>query len=101
MLLILNPEMIQLALFIDAVGLDVFLMLIEVQFLAFLGLFFNTKIKPLFLYIKNFYSQHALIFSWKNIKAHPKNLMFSVPSPATLMNTLVILVAISVLFNSH
>jgi len=101
LLIILNPEMIQLALFIDAVGLEMFLMLLEVQFLALLGMFFNTKIKPIFSYIINFYSQYFLTFSWKNIKEHPENLMLAVPSPAALMNMLVFLVAVGIILNAH
>ena len=101
LLIILNPELAQLALFIDAIGLEMFLMLLEVQFLAILGMFFNSKIKPIFSYLTNLYSRHFLTFSWKNIKEHPENIMLAVPSPAVLMNTLVILVAASIILNAH
>ena len=76
-------------------------MLLEVQLLAILGMFFNTKIKPIFSYVTNLYSKHFLTFSWKNIKEHPENLMLAVPSPAALMNTLVILVALCIILNAH
>lgn len=87
---ILNPEFAQLGLFIDAIGLEMFLMLLEVQFLALLGVFFNTKIKPIFSYIKKSYSQHFMIFSLSDIKEKPESLMLAVPSSATLMHVLVL-----------
>jgi len=100
-LIVLNPETVQLAFFIDAVGLEMFLMLLEVQFLALLGMFFNTKIKPLLSYIINLYSQHFLTFSWQTIKEHPENLMLAVPTPAFVMNMLVFMVAIGIILNIH
>lgn len=101
LLIIFNPELVQLALFIDAIGLEMFLMLLEVQFLALLGMFYNTKIKPIFSYITNLYSKHFLTFSWKNIKEHPENLMLAIPSPAAFMNMLVLLVAASITFKAY
>ena len=100
-LIILNPEMAQLAFFIDAVGLEVFLMLLEIQFLALLGMFFNTRIKPIFSSIVNLYSRYFLIFSWENIKEEPENVLLAVPSPATLMHMLVFLAAVGIILNVH
>lgn len=92
LLIIFNPETIELALFIDAVGLEMFLMLLEIQVIAILGMFLNTKIKPIFTYIKYFYARHSLMFSWKYIKEEPESIMLMAPSPATLMAMLVIFV---------
>lgn len=98
-LIIFNPETLQLALFIDAVGLDLFLMLLEVQIFSLLGLFINTRIKPLYTYLINFYSQHFQLISWKSIKETPDILMLVVPGPAILMSMLVFSAAISIIFN--
>ena len=99
-LIILNPEMVNLALFIDAVGLEMFLMLLEVQVLAILGAFLTTKIKPILAYIKNFQVYHFLGFSWRKIRKEPESLMFVAPSQATLMHFLVFSAAISIAFNA-
>ena len=101
LLIILNPEMAQLALYIDVVGLEIFLMLLEVQLLALLGMFFNTKIKPIFSYIINLYSKYGLSFSWKTIKEKPENLMLVVPSTTSLMHMLVFLAAVGIILNVH
>jgi len=37
---------LSIALFIDAVGLEVFLMLLEIQLVAMLGGLLNSKVKP-------------------------------------------------------
>jgi len=100
-LIILNPETVQLAFFIDAIGLEMFLMLLEIQFLVTLGLFFTTYIKPVFLYFTGMYSRHFLSFSWKTIKEKPEILMLTVPSPATLMHMLVLVAIIEIITNTH
>ena len=100
-LIIFNPEMVELALFIDAVGLEMFLMLLEIQVLAILGAFFRTRIKPIFTYIKGLCTRNALTFSWKNIKKKPETLMLVMPGPATLMHMLVFSVAIGVALNAN
>lgn len=53
-LLIINPELISVGLFIDAIGLDIFLLLIQVQIASVFGFKFAAKIKPLFLSAYNF-----------------------------------------------
>jgi hypothetical protein len=45
-LFLTNPEFWSLALFIDVVGLDLFLMLIQVQVVALSGYYFQNWIKP-------------------------------------------------------
>lgn len=100
-LIIFNPEMVQFALFIDAVGLEMFLMLLEIQVLAILGAFFHTRIKPMFTYVKYFYTRHILAFSCKHIKEEPESLMLGVPSPAALMYMLVFSAAIGIALNAH
>ena len=48
-ILLLNPELVSLALFVDAVGLDIFLLLIEVQIVAVSGYYFHTWFKPILM----------------------------------------------------
>ena len=100
-LIIFNPEMVGFALFIDAVGLEMFLMLLEIQVLAILGAFFSIRIKSFFSYIRYLCTRHALTFSWKNIEGKPETLMLVVPSPATLMHMLVFSAAIGIALNAQ
>lgn len=101
LLVILNPEMAELALFIDAVGLEIFLMLLEVQVVVMFSVFFNSKIKPAYIYVKNICLRFLPIISWNNIKEKPDSVMLAVPSPAMLMNLLVILTLLGIMFNVH
>lgn len=98
-LILLNPEMTQLAVFIDAVGLELFLMLIEIQVMAIIGVLLNNKIKPAFYLAKNFIGNHQFVTLWKNIKEEPGRLIYVAPSQATLMHALVLSAAIGVVFN--
>lgn len=99
--IILNPEMAELALFIDAIGLEMFLMLVEVQIVAIFGVFFRTKIKPVYIYIKGLCFRIIPINYLRNIKENPDAFMLAVPSPAMLMNTLVVSTLICGLCNVH
>jgi len=96
-LIILNPEMISLALFIDAVGLELFLMLLEVQIVAILAAFLNTKIMPIIAYIRSIHGHQYLIDLWRNIKEKPENFMCMAYSQAALMHLLVFSAAINIL----
>jgi hypothetical protein len=101
LLIVLNPEMAQLAFFIDAVGLEVFLMLLEVQFLAFLGLFFGAALKPILSYIISSHSQRFPLFSWEAIRELPRYFIQAVPPPVFLMNMLVVMVSVGIIFDVH
>jgi len=59
-LILLNPEMADLALFIDAAGLDLILLLLEVQILAISGALLNTFVNPCFKKIKRLFE--AVLF---------------------------------------
>ena len=89
-LIMLNPEMIELAIFIDAVGLDMFLLLFEIQILAILSSLLNTKIRPIFNCIEKFMAKRFTRVSWDGVKSNPGLLIFVTPSPAALMNVLVL-----------
>ena len=93
---ILNPEMVQLALFVDAVGLEVLLMLIEVQVLAVLGIFFSKNAKPVLAYLRIFCSRCIRIFTWHSIAQQPERFILVVPSQASLMHMLVFIAAIGI-----
>lgn len=75
--IVLNPEMIELALFIDAIGLEMFLMLLEIQALTILSAYFNIK------KIKNTFNQIKYLFL-------PANIILIMPTAATLMVMLVL-----------
>jgi hypothetical protein len=50
--LLSNPELFSLALFIDAIGIEIFVILLEVQIIAIGGYYFRVWFKPV---IKPFY----------------------------------------------
>lgn len=88
-LIIFNPEMAELAVFIDAIGLEIFLMLLEVQVLVALGKFSN-RLTPIFTCLKNVYKNNFREVWWRNIIDKPESLLLLVPSQATLMSLLVL-----------
>lgn len=100
MFLVLNPEMVHLAIFIDAIGLQMFLMLLDVQVLAILGAIVNTKIKPILAYARHLCAHHFLTFSWRNIKEKAESLMLVAPSQATIMCMLAFSAAIGIVPNA-
>jgi hypothetical protein len=100
-LIILNPEMIELALFIDAVGLEMFLMLFEVQVLMILGVLLNNKIKPAISGLKLFVKKHLLFDCTRNFKVGTESLILSAHSEAALMHLLVISAVISGVLGAH
>ncbi len=48
MFFLFRPEYMALGLFIDAIGLDIFLLLLEVQFIAVSGYYVQNWVKPIF-----------------------------------------------------
>ena len=61
-LLLANPELWSLALFIDAVGLDLFVMLIQVQVVAVSGYYFQVWIKPLLMPFSSIFIGNSVIY---------------------------------------
>lgn len=88
-LIALNPEMIELALFIDAIGLDLFFMLIEIQAISIFTLLLNDKIKPTLTNISNYIKRHPLAKSTQSVKANVGHLILSTPATTWLMQLLV------------
>ncbi|MEW8030018.1 MAG: hypothetical protein AB2792_15470 [Candidatus Thiodiazotropha sp.] len=99
-LIVLNPEMIELALFVDAIGLELFLMLLEIQVAAIISALLRTRIKPVFAYIKRICAICLPKISWKNINEEPGLLVYTAQSPAILMHMLVFSAATSVALNT-
>lgn len=97
LLVLLNPELIELALFIDAIGLESFLMLLEMQILAMISALF-IKSKNLLTHLKYFCLRHIRPVLWKNIRKVADNLLLVTHSPAILMHMLVFSAAIDVAF---
>lgn len=98
-IIILNPEMAELALFIDAVGLELFFMLIEIQILVALGMV-RAKLRLYFVCMKNSYKHFSSRRMWQNIKEEPESLLLFVPSQATIMSLLVFTAFIDILFKN-
>ncbi|MET0027734.1 MAG: hypothetical protein ABW101_08860 [Candidatus Thiodiazotropha sp.] len=93
-LIILNPETIHLALFIDSVGLEILLMMFEIQVVLLIGMYLNSRIKPILDYLRHFIRGCIYMVSWKSIKEEPAYLIYAVPSQATLMHALIILAVV-------
>lgn len=83
--LLLNVETIELALFINAIGVDVFLLLVEVQLIALLVASYHWTIKPVVNFFLGF-STHPFIFpTWSTVKSYPGAIAFVFPPGAVVM----------------
>ena len=51
----LNPEFIVMSGFIDAIGLEMFSLLIEVQIISVVGYYFQNWIKPVLMPFYNYF----------------------------------------------
>jgi len=92
--LLLNPETMQMALFIDAVGLDILFLLFEVQLLAIGIAVYHRTLKPFIGFFAQLLPWRRLLSACYPIKAHAKAcIVMSLPSETTLMHALVIGVA--------
>jgi hypothetical protein len=100
-LIVFNPEVIELALFIDAVGLEMFLMLFEVQVLMIIGALLNNIIKPAVSSLKHSIKKYLLFDHIRKLKAGTESLIVSTPSEATLMHLLVVSAIISGVLGVH
>ena len=90
----LNPETLELAFFINAVGFDVYLLLLEIQLLAMGGLFVQYAIRPILNFFLGF-SMHSFIMpSWNEIKDSPKRLAHAFPPGMVLMSLFTILLVV-------
>jgi hypothetical protein len=95
-LIVLNPEIAELALFIDAIGLEMFLVLLEVQLVTIFSVLFRNKIKSFIVLVRRCFLPCLSLFSWRGTLQNPESLLLVSPSPAVIMQLLVLMAAISV-----
>lgn len=95
-LIMLNPEMNMLALFVDAVGLEMFLLLLEIQVSAILG---TLLIEPSLDYVQRLLAKHSMRLSLNYIMEVPESYILAIPTPATLMHMIVFSAAIGISLN--
>ena len=91
-LTILNPEIFELALFVDAIGLDIFLLLLEIQLIAVV----STLLTPFFKCTKLFYKECIFTLSQTNFKDTLFKLLIYPQGPATIMYILVFSTAFNI-----
>ncbi|MET0067084.1 MAG: hypothetical protein ABW076_12135 [Candidatus Thiodiazotropha sp.] len=89
-LILVNPETIELAVFIDAIGLELFLILIEVQVVTMLGAFLSNRFKPAVYGVVHFIRGTILPGSLKKIREGAECLIVSGSTEAALMHLLVV-----------
>ncbi|MCU7853741.1 MAG: hypothetical protein KZQ80_16170 [Candidatus Thiodiazotropha sp. (ex Monitilora ramsayi)] len=99
-LIILNPELVELALFIDAVGLEIFLMLLEIQVVMLVSMFFDKVIRPILSFLQHIWKKHYLGFSWNNLVGGPERLILAGQGQAILMHLLVCSATIGIALNA-
>lgn len=87
--LLLNIETMELALFINAIGIDVFLLLVEMQVAALLAASYHWTLKPVVNFFLGF-SAHPFIFpTWSSVKDYPGAFAFVFPPGAVMMFLLI------------
>jgi len=88
--LLLNPETIPLALFIDAIGIDLFMLLIGSQILSFGSANFRNLMRTSASFIQGFASHTWLRPQRHTVAQNPAALLFAIPSGAALVQLLCI-----------
>ena len=86
--LLINPELVAFAALLDAVGLEMFLMLLEVQFITVFGYYFNSWFKPVLLPVYKKLQQldpYFFIPTYQNAKNCPALLCHAIPGFMLLM----------------
>ncbi len=84
-ILLLNIETLELAVFIQALGFDVFVLLLELQLLAVGGLVLRYAVRPFFAFFLGF-SMHPFIApDWRCLRHDPASLGFAFPPGAVMM----------------
>lgn len=97
-LIMLNPELIQLALFIDAVGLELFLMLFELQLIILFSAIINNRFIIPLKDIKHC-TINRISTTWRQVIHGPGYLILSAPSQATIMHFLVFSAMLNIYLN--
>jgi len=85
-----NPELFELAVFIDTIGLELFLLLLEAQLFVFVSSLYANQIKKSVEYLKNIFTCKIYPDYWLTIKENPIDILYIMPSASTLMVLLVL-----------
>lgn len=99
LIIILNPETIQLGLFIDTVGLDIFLLLLEVQALVIISTIFGASIKRIIALTRHFCADRLFLPCWNTPGRNSQSLFFVLPGAATLMHFVVLSAAVGMVIS--
>ncbi|WP_455205858.1 hypothetical protein [Kaarinaea lacus] len=102
MAFLLNPETVQLAVFIDAIGIELFILLMEVQIVALTIPLYQHAIKPAIFFFLGFSANPFYLPTMQELKTNPELLGFAVPPGAILMFALfcgVVIYSVSVAIN--
>jgi len=95
LLILLNPEMWTLALFIDAVGLEVFMMLLQIQVLAIFFSFVRLGIRPISNLVRRLRGRKMGVFVGDN-----RYRLLAITNQATIMHLLVLSSAVGITYNT-
>lgn len=98
LLVTLNPEMLHIAVFVDTVGIEMVLLLLEVQLLAILSAIFLEKSGSLIDCCGQICRQWLQGYSLREFTTHPFLLFRMMPGPGTVMQILVVSVLIGAVF---
>ncbi|MCH1930955.1 hypothetical protein L9G16_12230 [Shewanella sp. A25] len=82
LLFALTPELRLLGLFIDGIGLDAFLLLLEVQFLAIAIMLYQERLKPFLLQLMKLcekWDPYYFVPSISQIRAYPALIAHAIP----------------------
>lgn len=99
-LIVLIPEMTHLALFIDAVGLEMFMLMLELQLVAIFVALLSFIGRPALLIIKRSMVRQLLERNLKTVFSNKEYLVMAAPGPAMVMHALVFLAAIEIVHNA-
>lgn len=93
-LLMLNPEYVELALLVDAIGLELFVLLIQVQMVVTIGAFVDKTMQAVRRMCICRRVHEFLGFSVDQLKMERGMLMLAVPGQATLIHLSVLAAAV-------
>jgi hypothetical protein len=94
----MNPELASLGLFIDAVGLDLFIILVQLQILALLSGYCQTMLRRVSGWL-NYLSNCNQLLAISGLRKEFFILFFTPSAPAVIMQVMVISVISNALTN--
>jgi len=93
--LMLNPETIHIALLIDGAGLEVIIILLQIQLASIVLFIRKNYIRPGVKFLAGFRAHSFFLHPWRDIFDKPTLIGFALPSAATGMYLLVVSVMLS------